>query len=244
MKIYAHRGASEQYPENTMMAFIKAVEKGADGIEADVHITRDGVCVLIHDETIDRTSNGMGWVKDYTYEELIKFEFKNGKDVDDWVKIPKLEQLLMFAKEKKIPLILDLKTECIDYEGMARKVYDLVKKDYSLDKIIFSSQNMDTLVELKKIDEQVKCGYVFERRFDDNAIKARHYKIDYLHPRYSMLTDRKIELAKTRNWLLNVWTPNKDESLALVNSYHVNICVTNRVSHALEIVKRGKNETR
>lgn len=114
MKIFGHRGASDQYPENTMLAFRKAIEKGADGIEADVHLTKDGECVLIHDETIDRTSNGMGWIKDYTYEQLLEFEFKNGKDVEDWVKIPKLSQLLGLAKEEKKDVILDIKTDCID----------------------------------------------------------------------------------------------------------------------------------
>ena len=88
------------YPENTMIAFKKAIEKGADGIETDVHLTKDGKCVLIHDETIDRTSNGQGWIKDFTYNELLKYEFKNNKDVDEnWVKIPTLEQLLGLVKE-------------------------------------------------------------------------------------------------------------------------------------------------
>lgn len=69
-KVWAHRGASGYAPENTLDAFRKAVEMGADGIELDVQMTKDGELVVIHDETIDRVSNGKGWVKDYTYEEL------------------------------------------------------------------------------------------------------------------------------------------------------------------------------
>ena len=71
-KVWAHRGASGYAPENTLDAFQKAVEMGADGIELDVQMTKDGELVVIHDETIDRVSNGKGWVKDYTYEELKK----------------------------------------------------------------------------------------------------------------------------------------------------------------------------
>ena len=74
-KVWAHRGASGYAPENTLDAFRKAVEMGADGIELDVQMTKDGELVVIHDETIDRVSNGKGWVKDYTYEELKKFDF-------------------------------------------------------------------------------------------------------------------------------------------------------------------------
>ena len=72
-KNFAHRGFSGKYPENTMLAFEKAVEIGADGVELDVQLTKDGEVVIIHDETIDRTTDGKGYVVDYTYEELSKF---------------------------------------------------------------------------------------------------------------------------------------------------------------------------
>ena len=68
-KNFAHRGFSGKYPENTMLAFQKAIEVGADGIELDVQLTKDGELVIIHDETIDRTTDGKGYVIDYTYEE-------------------------------------------------------------------------------------------------------------------------------------------------------------------------------
>ena len=67
-KNFAHRGFSGKYPENTMLAFQKAIEVGADGIELDVQLTKDGEVVIIHDETIDRTTDGKGYVVDYTYE--------------------------------------------------------------------------------------------------------------------------------------------------------------------------------
>ena len=73
--VWGHRGASGYAPENTMAAFEKAVEMGADGIELDVQLTKDGELVVIHDETIDRVSDGSGWVKDYTYAKLIKRKY-------------------------------------------------------------------------------------------------------------------------------------------------------------------------
>ena len=73
IKVYAHRGYSGRFPENTMLAFQEAAKTGCDGIELDVQLTKDGQLVVIHDETIDRTTDGSGYVRDYTLEELRRF---------------------------------------------------------------------------------------------------------------------------------------------------------------------------
>ena len=78
--VWAHRGASGYAPENTLEAFQKAVEMGADGVELDVQLTKDGELVVIHDETVDRTSDGSGWVKDFTYARISRFNFNRCDD--------------------------------------------------------------------------------------------------------------------------------------------------------------------
>ena len=120
----AHRGLSGLYPENTMIAFRKAIEADCDGIEMDVHLTRDGVPVVIHDEEVDRTTNGSGYVKDFTYEQLcnldagIKFsdEFKGEK-------IPTLKEFFDFMKDNDKLINIELKNSIIHYEGLEEKVY-------------------------------------------------------------------------------------------------------------------------
>ena len=87
-KIFAHRGASGYAPENTMPAFELARQQEADGIELDVQLTKDGEVVVIHDETIDRTSTGKGFVRDYTLQELYGFSFHNGMEGYRGVRIP------------------------------------------------------------------------------------------------------------------------------------------------------------
>lgn len=241
MKIYAHRGASDQYPENTMIAFKKAIEKGADGIETDVHLTKDGKCVLIHDETIDRTSNGQGWIKDFTYNELLKYEFKNNKDVDEnWVKIPTLEQLLGLVKENCIELNIELKTDCIAYEGIEEKVLSLVKQYGLLEKVIFSSFNIESLIKIKKLDKNAKVGYLFERNFEDKLIKVRHYHLDYVHPRYTMLSERILKKCQEHGLKLHVWTVNDKEAIKLMKEFGVDICITNKISLAKSVVDKEK----
>ena len=107
--VWGHRGASGYAPENTMAAFEKAVEMGADGIELDVQLTKDGELVVIHDETIDRVSDGSGWVKDYTYAKLIKHNFNRTHPEYKHAQIPTLEETLMRKKNLeriKIPVLI------------------------------------------------------------------------------------------------------------------------------------------
>ena len=82
-EIWAHRGASDYMPENTLKSFEEAVKRGADGVELDIQYTKDGKIVVCHDETIDRTSNGTGWLKDYTFDELRKLNF-NKKHINPY----------------------------------------------------------------------------------------------------------------------------------------------------------------
>ena len=108
-EIFAHRGASGYESENTLEAFALAVEQGADGIELDVQLTKDGELVVIHDETIDRVSDGSGWVKDYAYAKLIKHNFNRTHPEYEHAQIPTLEETLMRKKNLeriKIPVLI------------------------------------------------------------------------------------------------------------------------------------------
>ena len=98
VKIFAHRGASAYAPENTLEAFRLAMEQGADGIELDVQMTKDGELVVIHDETIGRVSNGNGAVRDYTLEELKQFSVSNHFEQYPDVKIPTLREVLELVR--------------------------------------------------------------------------------------------------------------------------------------------------
>ncbi len=124
----AHRGFSGMYPENTMEAFKKAVEIGSDGIETDLHITKDGVIVICHDETIDRTTDGSGFIKDYTYRELTEFNAGHGE------KIPSLDELMDYMKDKNLLLNLELKNDVIPYENLERSTIDKIY-EYGLKKM-------------------------------------------------------------------------------------------------------------
>ena len=132
----AHRGFSRLYPENTALAFEKAVEAGADGIELDVHLTKDNAVVVIHDESIDRTSDGTGFLCDLTLEELKQFDF-SGKHRG---KIPKQEILTLdeyFALMRPYSILTNIRVENgIFLRRTGRKVVSIVNAHSVSDRIL------------------------------------------------------------------------------------------------------------
>ena len=140
-KVFAHRGASGYAPENTLEAFALAGEQGAQGIELDVQLTKDGEVVVIHDETIDRVSTGKGAVRDYTLEELRRFSFHNHKKEYEGVQIPTLREVLEQVKPGGMEVNIELKTGIYWYPGLEEKTVELVKAAGMENRVIYSSFN-------------------------------------------------------------------------------------------------------
>lgn len=140
--IFAHRGAAGTYPENTMISFEAAEAFGADGIELDVQLTKDGKVVVIHDETVNRTTNGKGAVRNYLYEDLCKLDasYKFSEKVG-FCKIPLLEEVLEWLGKTQLLLNIELKNDKIPYRGLEEEVITLVRKFSLEDRVIFSSFN-------------------------------------------------------------------------------------------------------
>ena len=163
-EVYAHRGSSYEYPENTLLSFEKAAKvKGIAGIEFDVQLTKEGEIVVIHDEAIDRTLDGKGYVRDYTLEELKKFNVTpSGQDepfVDEngeHLHVPTLRELFdllqPYCKNNGLILNIELKNSVYPYEGMEQKVIDLVAEYKLQENIIYSSFNHDSLAVVKDIN--------------------------------------------------------------------------------------------
>ncbi len=235
MKIYAHRGYSEKYPENTMLAFQKAVEFGADGIETDVHQTKDGILVLCHDESIDRTSDGYGQIKDMTYEELLKYDF--GKYSYLNLSIPRLDELLALAKETGIELNIEIKTDHYHYEGIEKKVLDMINDYGILDQVMFSSFCLDSLLILRKLDPNVRIGYLFEDDFEEHVTLAKQAHCDYIHPEYVFLDDAMMQRFNLENIGINAWTINEREDMEFFLAHGLRGCITNCVELGVQVKK-------
>ncbi len=195
IKIWAHRGCCCRYPENTLAAFRAACGlRGLAGIELDIQLTKDGEIVVIHDETVDRTTEGHGNVRDFSLDELKRLRIKSGRflKIQRYTKerIPLMREVLELLKpscEKDGLLInIELKNSNVRYEGMEQKILALVK-DFGLqDSIVYSSFNPDSILLLKELDPNVKTGILAgsEKVCLDFALS---HAVDALHPAVSML---------------------------------------------------------
>lgn len=213
MKIWAHRGCSLVYPENTLLAFSKAAEiKGLTGIELDIQLTKDGYMVVCHDEKVDRTTDGIGEVRNYTLSELKKLKISTGNKKSE--RIPTIEEVLdLLENELKngLKLNIELKNSIVPYNGMEEKIVDLVNKRGLQDYIIYSSFSAISIERIKKLDANVETG-ILDRKVSDCLFKLKGgCGADALHPFW-----RGIDLPKemlvgytVRAWLTGHLYPEK-----------------------------------
>lgn len=174
MKIWAHRGCSQQYPENTMTAFAKAAQlERLTGIELDIQMTKDGEIVVIHDERVDRTTDGIGYVRDYTYAELRKLSIETGQRRKE--KIPSIQEvldLLQAGMEAGLLLNIELKNSVIPCPGMEEKIMELTARRNLRDQVIYSSFYTMSLQKIRDMDADASVG-VLDTKVSDCFYKQR-----------------------------------------------------------------------
>lgn len=162
MKVYAHRGCSGTYPENTIAAFKAAALLPIHGIEFDVHMTKDGELVVIHDESIDRTSNGNGFVKDMTLKELQTYDF--GSWFSPYFKnetIPTLREVLHVFTDTHHHINIELKSDIFPYVGMEHKVLQMLKEFRLENRVVISSFNHEMVKSVKQLETSIETAILF-----------------------------------------------------------------------------------
>lgn len=157
--IFAHRGSAGTHPENTMAAYIEAEKVGAEGLEIDVHLTKDNQLAVIHDNTVNRTTNGSGMVRDYTLAELKKL------DAGSWFspsfqqeRIPTLEEVLKFIQNNNMILNIELKYAVLDDVDFEKKVIQAVEAHDLVDRVIISSFNHEGLKKVNQLQPKIECA--------------------------------------------------------------------------------------
>lgn len=229
IKVLGHRGASGYAPENTLPAFQMAIDMGADGVELDVQLTKDGEIVVIHDETIDRTSNGSGRVMDYTLAELKEFDYNYQNVTDphtkqkiqgekmypeyDKVEIPTMREVFeLFRPTDKI-INIELKTGIIFYP-IVDKLLALTKETGMEDRVIYSSFNHYTIMEIKSKKPDAVCGFLYADGTLSMPQYAKDNHVEALHPAvYNLQFDNYSKDCHDLGIDINVWTVNTVEQL-------------------------------
>lgn len=174
MKIWAHRGCSQMYPENTLLSFEKACEiKGLIGIELDIQLTKDGEMVVVHDEKVDRTTDGNGFVRDFTLAEIKRLHINAG--VHSGQQIPTIEEVLDLLEPKMragLKLNIELKNSIYPYDGMEQKIIELVHRRGLQDGVIYSSFSALSLERIKSIDDKAELG-ILDKKVSDCLYKLK-----------------------------------------------------------------------
>ncbi|GGD89724.1 glycerophosphodiester phosphodiesterase [Paenibacillus nasutitermitis] len=225
--IVAHRGCSGDAPENTIAAFKLALaQPEISNIELDVHLSKDGVPVVIHDHTLDRTTNGKGPVQAYTLEELRKL------DAGGWFaaeftgeQIPTLEEVLELVKGR-CRLHVELKTMGNEYVGLEAKVIDCIHRHGMQEEVVLSSFDHDSMVRANEIDPAIRTALIFLGKPTLLMDQLRYTGATGVSIHYAFVTQ---ELVKEMAWQdidLGVWTVDEPEILARIMEQYPDVRIT------------------
>jgi glycerophosphoryl diester phosphodiesterase len=195
----AHRGSSGEAPENTMAAFRRAIEEQAELIELDIHLSKDGQVIVCHDATVDRTTNGTGYIRDMDVSDLKTL------DAGSWFaesfsdeKLPLLEEVFQLVPGH-IKICVEVKNK---YEGyMYRPLLDLIHKYNRIDSVIVISFDHKALKELVQLEPELKIGILISCKMVDifQYIELMGAPVYSIHPHYYQLDEDDIQGAIRRN---------------------------------------------
>lgn len=223
----AHRGWSGKAPENTMAAFELALnEPKIYSIELDIHLSKDNVPVVIHDYTIDRTTDGKGFVSDYTAEELAAF------DAGQWFSpefkgqnIPTLEEVIELVKGKK-KLLIELKQMGARYPKMEEKVVELIQKHELHDEVVIMSFDHESAKKVKELDGNIEIGITFIGRPTMLEEQLAYTGATHLSLHHGYMTEEFMEQLRQLNVEVGVWTVDDAESIDRIQNIDPTIFIT------------------
>lgn len=237
MNIFAHRGYSSIYPENTRAAFEAALETKVEGIEFDVHLTKDNEVVVIHDETIDRTSNRKGRVREYNLFELKKYDFGsffNDKYAGE--KILTLSETLDIMKNLSY-INIEIKNVGRYYREIEKEIVKVLS-DYNLSgEIIISSFNHQSLYLINNYYTKIKTAPLFCSRIYNGFKYIKQLGADYIHIYYKVLDRNFIDECHSNNIKVNAYTVNKKKDIQKMDQFGADGIITDYPQRAKEILK-------
>lgn len=220
MQIIAHRGASGYEPENTLASFKKALDLGADMIELDVYVLKSGELVVIHDTTVNRTTNGTGHVTRFTLEQLRALDAGNGQ------KIPLLREVLDLV-DKKVPINIELKG-ARTARPVARLITEyMTVKGWPADRFLVSSFKHAELQRFMWFMPNIHAGALYKSNPNSLSIISRNKHIYSTNLNASFVNAKSVNTAHSRGMKVYVYTVNTPEEAARMQALQVDGIFTN-----------------
>ncbi|RLE85915.1 MAG: glycerophosphodiester phosphodiesterase [Thermoprotei archaeon] len=227
MMVIGHRGMRFVEPENTIRAIERAINHGVDAVEVDVRMTKDRKLIIMHDETVDRTTNGKGRVRDLTLAQIKNLDAGKGETV------PTLEEVLEIIKDKT-KLILEIKEA-----DTVKQVVGSVEKYGMWRDVIPISFYHTAILEVKKMKPNVEAGVIFVCEPLEPQELALWANASWIAPNLSYTTERLVSKAHGSGLKVNVWVVNTKEDVLKAKELGVDAITTDRADLITDMVKAG-----
>lgn len=237
MLIIAHRGASGHAPENTLAAFKKAVALGATFIETDLQLSRDAHFVAIHDDTVNRTTNGQGKVHDQTLATLRRL------DAGSWFgseytgeRIPTLEEILEFSKKNDVVFYLELKPS--GSWGGEHALVGALRESGEAARVVVISFDPSILAGLRKIEPTLMTGVLYDGQLADPLKSALDVGARQIVVRGDLVTPVMLEQARKRDLQVVCWTVNHPAHIRMLVTAGVDGIMSDYPDRLVSLLKR------
>lgn len=236
--VIAHRGYSAKFPENTPLAFQEALNAGANGIELDVHYSADQAIVICHDETVDRTSNGQGLIKELSLDQLKALDFGDANyhgqsNTQIWT----LDEFLAWASDyPELVINIEIKNNIFAYESIVEDVATLLDKYERWETVIISSFNHQTIKKMQEINRQARLGFLVADTLLNPEEYCCKYGVTNYHPAYFSVNKEDIQALTVAGVAVNTWTVNKAEDMQALSDLGVTAVITNEVGLAVDVL--------
>jgi glycerophosphoryl diester phosphodiesterase len=232
---WGHRGAPEAAPENTLSAFKAAVELGADGVELDVMLSSDGEVVVIHDYTLEKTTDGSGPVKNYSLAELKQLDagyWFSGDYAGEYIpeRIPTLQEVIDDL-DPSVFLNIEIKSESPATDGLEKAVVQVIARNNLYERAIVSSFNPISLLRVKMADKRIDVGLIYAPDLPKYLSEGWFISIlrpEALHPRYDMVDEAYMAWARKKGFQVTVWTVNETRDMEQMLDLGVDGIITDR----------------
>ena len=209
-------------PENTMASFERALELGADWVELDVHLSRDGALIVIHDETLERTTNGHGQVREHTLAELRTLDAGDGQH------IPTLDEVLAWARDRKTVVDIEIKNAPIYYPNIEDKVVAAVNEAEMIERVIVISFDHAAVKRVKELDSRIATGVLYGCRPLDGGVPLAHdARADAVLPHWTYITAEDVQLAHNAGISVAPWATSDPDAMRHLIDCGVDAIATN-----------------
>ena len=235
--IFAHRGASAYAPENTLPAFELAADMKAFGVELDVHLTKDGVLVVTHDDEISRVSDGKGFVRDLTFDELRSYNFAARFEKFGRVQIPTLDEVYELLSSRGLCCNVEIKAST---PGIVKKTLDCAAAHGMREKVIYSSFDHWNLTAALEYDSEAFVAPLYGTQIVKPADYAALFGARAIHPHYAQILNHPEIVARTNEIGIRIhpWTVDDPEAIKKLCDLNVGAIITNKPDVALEIASK------